>query len=175
MYTTNQGQWLTVADVASSLRLSHEMVYKLLHKGDLPAIRIGSSWRIPQDEFEGWLMLHRMNSRPIQLSRPYHAVLHAFHRRLQETYGGRLKSLYVFGSVARGEEDAESDLDVAVVLKTLSDRWREKKKITQMAYQVTFGENRPLVLSTIVISEKELMTRQEPLLARIREEGRLAA
>lgn len=175
MYKNNKNEYLTVMEVASWLRLSPEMVYKLLHAGDLPSIRIGSSWRIPQQEFVGWLALRKMDSRRIHLTRPHRAVLNAFRRRLQETYGRRLKSLYVFGSVARGEEDAESDLDVAVVLKSLADRWKEKKKITQIAYQVTFGENRPLVLSSIVVSEKELMTRQEPLIDRIREEGRLAA
>lgn len=35
---------------------------------------------------------------------------------LKMTYGRRLKGVYLYGSYARGEEDAESDVDLLVVL-----------------------------------------------------------
>lgn len=36
---------------------------------------------------------------------------------LAELYGDRLYGVYLFGSYARGEQDAESDLDILIVLK----------------------------------------------------------
>ena len=50
-----------------------------------------------------------MNARTGQL-------LDQLHRGLEELYGSRLSSVWLFGAYARGEEDAESDVDVLVVL-----------------------------------------------------------
>jgi len=38
---------------------------------------------------------------------------------LTDVYGDRLAALYVFGSRARGDHHAESDLDLAVILRTI--------------------------------------------------------
>lgn len=43
--------WLTIGEVAQYLSLSPEMVYKLAQGGEIPAIRIRTSWRIPREEF----------------------------------------------------------------------------------------------------------------------------
>ncbi len=42
------GQVLTVAEVAALMRVSKMTVYRLLHSGDLPGIRFGRSFRIPE-------------------------------------------------------------------------------------------------------------------------------
>ena len=39
---------LTVAEVAALMHLSTRAVYRLIHAGDLPALRIGHSFRIPE-------------------------------------------------------------------------------------------------------------------------------
>jgi excisionase family DNA binding protein len=38
---------LTVSEVAEKLRVSKMIVYRMVHAGDLPSIRVGRSFRIP--------------------------------------------------------------------------------------------------------------------------------
>jgi excisionase family DNA binding protein len=38
---------LTVAEVAAMLRVSKMTIYRLVHAGDLPALRVSRSFRIP--------------------------------------------------------------------------------------------------------------------------------
>ena len=41
-------QFLTVSEVAGALRVSNMTVYRLVHSGELPAVRFGRSFRIPE-------------------------------------------------------------------------------------------------------------------------------
>ena len=41
-------RFLTVAEVAEMMRVSNMTVYRLVHSGDLPAVRFGRSSRIPE-------------------------------------------------------------------------------------------------------------------------------
>ncbi|WP_299564811.1 helix-turn-helix domain-containing protein [uncultured Mycolicibacterium sp.] len=39
-------QFMTVAEVASLMRVSKMTVYRLVHSGELPAVRVGRSFRV---------------------------------------------------------------------------------------------------------------------------------
>ncbi len=41
-------RFLTVSEVADMMRVSSMTVYRMVHAGDLPAIRFGRSFRIPE-------------------------------------------------------------------------------------------------------------------------------
>jgi excisionase family DNA binding protein len=41
-------RFLTVAEVADMMRVSKMTVYRMVHAGDLPAIRFGRSFRVPE-------------------------------------------------------------------------------------------------------------------------------
>ena len=41
-------RFLTVAEVASIMRVSKMTVYRLVHSGDLAAVRVGRSFRVPE-------------------------------------------------------------------------------------------------------------------------------
>jgi excisionase family DNA binding protein len=41
-------RFLTVAEVAGMMRVSSMTVYRLVHSGELPAVRFGRSFRIPE-------------------------------------------------------------------------------------------------------------------------------
>lgn len=48
-------RYLTVAEVAEQMRVSRMTVYRLVHGGDLPAVRVGRSFRVPQDALDAYL------------------------------------------------------------------------------------------------------------------------
>lgn len=50
-----QVRFLTVAEVASIMRVSKMTVYRLVHAGDLPAVRVGRSFRVPEDAVHTYL------------------------------------------------------------------------------------------------------------------------
>ncbi len=41
-------RFLTVAEVAAVMRVSKMTVYRMVHAGELPAIRFGRSFRVPE-------------------------------------------------------------------------------------------------------------------------------
>ena len=41
-------RFLTVAEVADMMRVSRMTVYRLVHSGELPAVRFGRSYRVPE-------------------------------------------------------------------------------------------------------------------------------
>lgn len=41
-------RFLTVAEVAELLRVSKMTVYRMVHAGEIPAVRVGRSFRVPQ-------------------------------------------------------------------------------------------------------------------------------
>ncbi|XCB29464.1 helix-turn-helix domain-containing protein [Arcanobacterium hippocoleae] len=45
-------QFLTVAEVAEITRVSRMTVYRMVHSGELPAVRFGSSYRVPRSALE---------------------------------------------------------------------------------------------------------------------------
>ena len=48
-------QFLTVAEVAAMMRVSKMTVYRLVHAGELPAARVGRSFRVPRDVVTDYL------------------------------------------------------------------------------------------------------------------------
>ncbi|SFJ77832.1 helix-turn-helix domain-containing protein [Cellulomonas sp. KH9] len=48
-------RYLTVVEVADLMRVSRMTVYRLVHAGELPAVRVGRSFRVPQDALDAYL------------------------------------------------------------------------------------------------------------------------
>lgn len=166
-------QWLTPRNVANTLNVSIELVYKLLQKGELPAIRIASSWRISQEALNQWMAIQRMNARYAQLQELEASVLHAYKERLQKLYGPQFVEMYIYGSAARGTATEDSDLDVLVVLKAFDDRRAEHEKARRIAYDVSYGEGKAVLVSTYLVTQQELLSENLPVMIRIREEGKI--
>jgi len=48
-------RFLTVAEVAALMRVSKMTVYRLVHAGDLAAVRVGRSFRVPEAAVHAYL------------------------------------------------------------------------------------------------------------------------
>jgi excisionase family DNA binding protein len=52
---TSDPKFLTVAEVASVMRVSKMTVYRLIHSGELPAVQVGRSFRVPESAVTDYL------------------------------------------------------------------------------------------------------------------------
>jgi excisionase family DNA binding protein len=50
-----RARFLTVQEVADVLRISTMTVYRLIKSGDLPAARIGKSFRVSEDDLDAFI------------------------------------------------------------------------------------------------------------------------
>lgn len=48
-------KFLTIAEVAALMRVSKMTVYRLVHGGDLAAVRVGRSFRVAEDDVNEYL------------------------------------------------------------------------------------------------------------------------
>ena len=48
-------RFLTVAEVAAAMRVSKMTVYRLVHNGELPAVRVGRSFRVAEEAVHNYL------------------------------------------------------------------------------------------------------------------------
>jgi excisionase family DNA binding protein len=48
-------KFLTVAEVAAVMRVSKMTVYRMVHGGELPAVRVGRSFRVPEQAVHDYL------------------------------------------------------------------------------------------------------------------------
>ena len=55
-------RFLTVAEVAAMMRVSKMTVYRHVHAGELPAIRFGRSFRVPESAVEDVVKHHVADS-----------------------------------------------------------------------------------------------------------------
>jgi excisionase family DNA binding protein len=48
-------KFLTIAEVAAMMRVSKMTVYRLVHNGELPAVRVGRSFRVAEKDVDEYL------------------------------------------------------------------------------------------------------------------------
>ncbi|MEE1621327.1 helix-turn-helix domain-containing protein [Zafaria sp. Z1313] len=54
-------RFMTVAEVAEVMRVSKMTVYRLVHSAELPAVRFGRSYRVPETAVEDYLRKARID------------------------------------------------------------------------------------------------------------------
>ncbi len=83
------------------------------------------------------------------------AALRELDRKLRERFGRKYRKLLLFGSRARGDNDPESDADVAVILGGhITDRWSLKRLIIQDIYPILLEPG--LYIQAWPLAESEL-------------------
>ena len=56
------GNFLTVAEVARTLRVSNMTVYRLVKAGDIPAVRVGRGYRLREEDVRRYLEQRYMDA-----------------------------------------------------------------------------------------------------------------
>lgn len=96
-------------------------------------------------------------------------VISEFVRRTQSLYGDRLKRILVYGSYARNEATAESDIDLAVVLAGDVVPGKEIDRMIDVITDINLEYG--VLLSVYPVSEENYRNVNSPLLINIRREG----
>ncbi|WP_288747852.1 helix-turn-helix domain-containing protein [uncultured Corynebacterium sp.] len=55
MANEEKGTFLTIAEVAEIMRVSKMTVYRLVHAGEMPAVRVGRSFRVHESSVNEYL------------------------------------------------------------------------------------------------------------------------
>lgn len=83
---------------------------------------------------------------------PLRRIAEQYASKMRDKFGDKLKASYLFGSVAKGSADRQSDIDV--LLLTLSDSEEEvKEQAPKIAQKMKYGSDNPI--SPVVESKQE--------------------
>jgi len=96
-------------------------------------------------------------------------IVEEFVQRARSLYGDRLKRVVVYGSCARNEATAESDIDLAVVLAGGVVPGKEIDRMIDVITDINLEHN--VLFSVYPVSEEDYLHRNSPLLINIRQEG----
>lgn len=96
-------------------------------------------------------------------------LLQELHHALRQLYGDRLVNLILFGSYARNEATADSDIDVMVVVKGMISPGDEILRMGGIKTELNLKYDE--LISVIPISETDYHQRNTPLLENVRREG----
>ncbi|OGX04097.1 MAG: hypothetical protein A3G87_03775 [Omnitrophica bacterium RIFCSPLOWO2_12_FULL_50_11] len=89
---------------------------------------------------------------------------------LEKIYRGRLKGIYLFGSYARGEPDAESDIDVLVVLDAFEPSYSsEVNRTGDLSSELSLKYG--VTVSKVYVKEVDWIQKRTPFLDNVREEA----
>lgn len=92
-----------------------------------------------------------------------------FVRQIQTLYGDRLRRVLLYGSCARNEATAESDIDLAVVLAGDVVPGREIDRMIDIITNINLEYG--VLLSVYPVSEDNYLHTNSPLLINLRREG----
>jgi predicted nucleotidyltransferase len=111
--------------------------------------------------------LTAQRKRRLRLKAHERAALAAFVGELRTRYGNDLQRVVLFGSKARGDFHAESDLDILVVVRAASGDYRQCwNEIVDMAWRVELAHG--VVMSLVIkdVADYDAMRAHQLLLAR---------
>ena len=88
---------------------------------------------------------------------------------LYTIYGERLKSIFLYGSYARGEEEDESDLDLLVILDQFNSYAREVDRTAELASDLSIKYG--ITVSLVFVRKAEWLDGDTPFLSNVRDEA----
>jgi predicted nucleotidyltransferase len=88
---------------------------------------------------------------------------------LRKLYGDQLVALVLYGSYARGNAGAHSDVDIIMVLKDYDRDFIEIDRTSEMVARLSLDYN--VILALIPLREKDWRSKQSSFLLNVRHEG----
>lgn len=96
-------------------------------------------------------------------------LLESLRRSLQSVYGGRLRGLYLYGSLARGDAAAGADLDLLIVLDRVDAYADELARTSALVSEHSLSSGRSV--SRVFLPLDEWREGDSPFLRNVREEA----
>ena len=168
---------LSVTEYANKYHKDPGNIRRLLAAGRLEGTKIGNQWVIPVNavypedkrqtsgKYRNWRKRILFNSNHIIKSE-----IESMISDLLEIYHNKIDRFVLYGSYARGEQTPESDVDIAMIMKTPATRSENKAMYSCVAsHELNCGT----VLSVIDINEQDYSDRVKyiPFYKNIEKEG----
>ena len=153
----------TLMEYAKRIGKDPGNIRRMLGKGLINGEKVGNQWLIPKDaeypedariksgKYKNWRKRATVNSSTPHLL----AKLKEMSLMLSEVYGDCLKSVILYGSYARGEQESDSDVDIAVILKDEED---ERLHSAMIDVVVEYELELEVVLSVVPIQYDNYLT-----------------
>jgi predicted nucleotidyltransferase len=88
---------------------------------------------------------------------------------LEKLYGKRLRGVFLFGSAAQDRLDEDSDIDIAIILDEIPDRFAEHERAGQIGSDVSLEYD--TLVSFLFISEADYQKGRFAVHRTVKEEG----
>ena len=96
-------------------------------------------------------------------------IINEFRLEIEKIYDKRLKEIILYGSWARGDAHAGSDIDLAIVLKGKVVPGKEIDRMLDIITDLNLKHR--VLISVYPVSEKSYLSINSPLLLNLRREG----
>jgi len=88
---------------------------------------------------------------------------------LEQIYGRRLCGIYLYGSAARGQLRPDSDIDIAIVLDEITDRFAEYERTSELGSKLSLDDD--TLVSFLFLTEADLAKGRFSIHHAIKREG----
>ncbi|MBN2020882.1 MAG: nucleotidyltransferase domain-containing protein [Sedimentisphaerales bacterium] len=88
---------------------------------------------------------------------------------LEQIYGRRLRGIFLYGSAARGQLRPDSDIDIAVVLDEITDKFDEYEKTSELGSKLSLDDD--TLVSFLFLTEADLARGRFSIHQAIKKEG----
>jgi predicted nucleotidyltransferase len=96
-------------------------------------------------------------------------ILNQLREQLKLLYGDKLYQLILYGSQARGDSEAGSDIDILVILEGSIDSCKEIARTENIVAEISLRYN--IVLACVFVSRDRYENYRSPLYLNIHREG----